>query len=137
AKAVRTIAGSLRFGDDGVSLTVTGTFDPAHRSPLVEFLTGSGAKVELLHHAPKPAVLAATVALPEKNRAAAVIGFLDSLAKAEGELGRLPGEAVKEIEGKLKVPIADGLIGRTRAVTVVLPAKQELPKGARPLPLLV
>ena len=136
-KALRTLAGSLRFTDGGLSLTVTGTFDPAHKVPLVEFLAGSGAKVELLHHAPRPAVLAATVALPEKNRAAAVIGFLDSLAKAEGELGRLPGEAVKEIEGKLKVPIADGLIGRTRAVTVVLPAKQELPKGARPLPLLV
>src|SRR5262249_45317865 len=79
AKAVRTIAGSLRFRDGGLAATVSATFDPAHRSPMVEFLAGSGAKVELLHHAPKPAVLAATVALPEKNRAAAVVGFLDAI----------------------------------------------------------
>jgi hypothetical protein len=135
--AVRSVAGSLRFRDGGLAATVTATCDPSHKSPLVEFLAGSGAKVELLHHAPKPAVIAATVALPEKDRAAAVVGFLDALAKAEGEIGRLPGEAVKELEAKLKVPIADGLIGKTRAVTVVMPSKQELPKGVRPLPMLV
>jgi hypothetical protein len=136
-RAVRTVAGSLRFRDGGFAATVIATFDPAHTSPLFDFLAGSGAKVELLHHAPKPAVLAATVALPEKNRAAAAVGFLDALAKAEGEIGRLPGEAVKELEEKLKVPIADGLIAKTRAVTVVMPAKQELPKGVHPLPMLV
>lgn len=136
-KALRTIAGSVRFRDGGVAVTASATLDPAQKSPLVEFLAGSGAKVEHLYHAPKPAVVAATVTLPEKNRAAAVVGFLDALAKAEGEIGRLPGEAVKELEDKLKVSIADGLIGKTRAITVVMPAKQELPKGVRPLPMLV
>lgn len=135
-RAVRTVAGLVRFRDGGLAATLSATFDPAHKSPLLDFLAGSGAKVELLHHAPKPAVLAATVALPEKDRAAAVVGFLDALAKAEGEIGRLPGEAVKELEEKLKVSIADGLLGKTRAVTVVMPAKQELPKGVRPLPVL-
>ena len=136
-KAVRTVAGSVVFRDGGLAATVTATFDPAQKSPLVEFLSGSGAKVELLHHAPKPAVFAVTVVLPPQGRAAALVGFLDALTKAEGEIGRLPGEAVKELEEKLKVPLSDGLIGKTRAVTVVMPAKQELPKGARPLPLLV
>jgi hypothetical protein len=135
-KAVRTLAGSLRFRDDGLTATVSATLDATQKSPVLEFLGGSGAKVEWLHHAPKPAVFAATVALPEKNRAAAVVGFLDALAKAEGEIGRLPGEAVKELEAKLKVPIADGLLGKTRAVTLVMPTKQELPKGVRPLPML-
>lgn len=136
-KAVRTVAGSVVFRDGGLAATVTAAFDPAHKSPLVEFLSGSGAKVELLHSAPKPAVLGVSVVLPEKGRAAALVGFLDALAKAEGEIGRLPGEAVKELEEKLKVPLSEGLIGKTRAVTVVMPAKQELPKGARPLPLVV
>jgi hypothetical protein len=137
AKAVRTVAGSARFRDGGLAVTIAATFDPAHKSPLAEFLGGTGTRVDLLHHAARPAVFAAAFTFPEKDRPAAVIGFLDALAKATGELGRLPGEAVRELEGKYKVPITDGLIGKTRAVTVVLPVKQVLPKGAVPLPMLV
>jgi hypothetical protein len=96
-----------------------------------------GVKVELLHHAPRPATVAAAVTLPAANRSAAVLSFLDSLAKASGELGRLPGEAVRELETKTKTPITLGMIDRTKGVTVVLPARQELPKGASPLPMLV
>jgi hypothetical protein len=137
AKAVRHLAGSVRFRDGGLALTVGAVFDPAQKSPLLSFLSGPGAKAELLHSAPAPASVAVAVTLPETGRAAAVIGFLDALAKANGELGRLPGEAVKELEAKYKVPLTDGLIGKTRAVTVVLPVKQELPKGAVALPVLV
>jgi hypothetical protein len=137
AKAVKSVAGCVRFRDGGLSATMAAVFDPAQKSPLLDFLSGPGVKAELLHHARGPAAFALGVTLPEKNRAAAVIGFLDAVAKANGELGRLPGDAVREMEQKLKVPIADGLIGKTRAVTVFLPTKQELPKGAKPMPTLV
>ena len=75
--------------------------------------------------------------LPEKNRAAALVAFLDALANANGDLGRLPSEAVKELEAKYKVPLTDGLLAKVRAVTVIAPGKQELPKGARPMPMFV
>jgi hypothetical protein len=127
----------VRFRDGGVSATMSATFDPAHRSPLMEFLSGPGVKVELLHHARRPATLAFAVTLPEKNRAAAAVGFLDAVAKANGVLGRLPSDVVRELEAKYKIAVADGLIGKLRAVTVVMPTKQELPKGAKPMPLLV
>jgi hypothetical protein len=136
-KAVKALAGLVRFRDGGVSATLSATFDPAHKSPLLEFLSGPGVKVELLHHARRPASFAIGVTLPEKNRAAAVIGFLDAIAKANGQLGRLPGEAVRELEQKFKIAITDGLLAKTRAVTVFLPTKQELPKGAKAMPMLV
>jgi hypothetical protein len=136
-KAFRTLAGSVRVRDGGLVVTVGGIFDPKEKSPIVALLAGTGGKVEWLHHAPKPAVMAVTVSLPEKDRPAAVIGFLDALAKSTGEVGRLPGEAVKELEKKYGVALSGGLVAKTRAVTVVWPAKQELPKGAKPLPVLV
>ena len=136
-KALRYLAGSVRFRDGGLALSVGGAFDPAGKSPLGEFLAGEGAKVELLHSAPAPATVALAITLPDKGRASAVIGVLDAIAKANGTLGRLPSDAIKEWEGKFKVPLAEGLIGKTRAITVVVPLQQNLPKGAVALPMLV
>ncbi len=137
AKAVKSVAGCLRFRNGGLSATMSANFDPTHKSPLLELLSGPGVKVELLHHARRRATFALGITLPEKNRAAALLGFLDGIAKASGELGRLPGEAVREMEQKFKVPLTEGLIGKTRALTIFLPTKQELPKGAKAMPLLV
>jgi hypothetical protein len=77
------------------------------------------------------------VTFPEKNRAATIVAFLVALAKADGELGRLPGEAVREWEQKFKVAVGETLLAKTRAATVFLPKKQELPKDAKPLPIVV
>ncbi len=137
AKAIQSLAGTIRVRDGGLSVSVGATLDPSEKSPLGNALAGNGVKVELLHPAQRPAGLAFAVTLPQKNRADAAIGFLDALAKADGQLGRLPGEAVTELEKKYKVPLREGLIGKTHAVTVIYPEKQELPKGARAIPLLV
>ena len=84
-----------------------------------------------------PGHVRACTGLPEKNRAAAVIGFLDAIAKANGELGRLPRDIVKELGAKHKLDVAEALIGKVQTVTVVMPAKQELPKGGKPGPMFV
>jgi hypothetical protein len=94
-------------------------------------------KPELLHHAPHPSAYAIALTLPEKNRAEAVIGFLDAVAKSKGEIGRLPRDIVRELTEKHKVDVAEALIGKVRAATVVMPLKQELPKGGKPGPMLV
>jgi hypothetical protein len=77
------------------------------------------------------------VALPEKNRAEAVIAFLDAIAKSKGVLGKLPRDVVKELSEKYKTDVAVGLVGKVRAATVVMPARQELPKGGKPGPMVV
>jgi hypothetical protein len=135
-KAVKSVAGLAHFRDGGVALTVGARLDPALKSPLADLLSGAPVKPDALAHARKPASFAATFNLPEKNRAAAVIGFLDATAKAGGELARLPGDVLRELEEKRKVRVGE-LFAKVRGATVVAPARQELPKGARPMPMLV
>jgi hypothetical protein len=136
-KALRSVAGRIHVRDGGVVLTAGGRFDPALRSPLLDFFAGPPVKVDALHHARRPASFAATVNLPGKNRGAALIGFLDAVAKANGELGRLPGDVVKDLQEKHKIPVTDGLLAKLRGVTVIVPGKQDLPKNAKALPMLV
>ena len=136
-KAVTAVAGIVRFRDGGLSATAALTLNPAERSPLAAFLSGSAVRAEYLHAAPRPAAASFAVALPEKDRAAAVVGLLDALAKGSGDLGRLPSDLIRESIRKHQLPVGDALFARTRAVTVVVPATQDVPKGAKPFPLLV
>jgi hypothetical protein len=136
-KAVKSMAGCVRFRDGGLVATVAASFDPDQKSPLLDFLSGPGVRVEQLHHARRPSSYALAVALPEKNRAGVVVAFLDAAVKSKGELGRLPRDVVRELEEKHKVRVADDLLGKVERATVFMPAKQELPKGARPGPVLV
>lgn len=137
AKSVRYLTGSAGYRNGGLAVSLGGAFDPAQKSPLFDLLSGPGTKVELLHHAPTPATVAVALTLPEKDRATTVIGFLDAIAKANGELGRLPGEAVREMEAKYKLSISNELLGKVQSMTIALPAKQTLSKGAVSLPTLV
>ncbi len=137
AKAVKSVAGSVRFREGGLSVIMAAQFDSAQPSPLFDFLSGPGVKLELLHPARKPAVFALGVSFPEKNRAGSVIALLDGVAKANGEIGRLPGEAIREMERKYKVAVSEQLIGKTRAATLIMPTTQAVPKGASVLPMLV
>jgi len=136
-KSVKSIAGCIRFRDGSIVATVAATFDPAQPSPLTTFLSGASVQLEILHHAPAPARWAFAVTLPEKNRGNAVVNFLDALMKSNGELGRLPHDIVNELEAKYRLSVADGLIGKVQDVTLIMPSKQELPKGGKPGPLIV
>ncbi|HEY1189590.1 MAG TPA: hypothetical protein VGE74_18230, partial [Gemmata sp.] len=137
SKALKALAGCAQFRAGGLALALGGQFDPAEPSPLLEFVAGPAVSVEALHHARKPAVFAATVNLPEQGRAAALLGLLDAVAKSSGELGRLPSDVVKDLTDKHKVAVRDGLLAKIRAVTVVVPERQALPKGAKPVPMVV
>jgi hypothetical protein len=130
-KAVRYVAGTVRFRDGGIAAELSAVFAPDRESPLLALLSGPALKPELLGHAPASAGFTVTVGLPEKGRAGAVIGILDAAAKASGALGRSPGEVVKNLEDRFKTPVADGLIGKTRAVTVFVPRR---PSAGKEMP---
>lgn len=136
-KSLRAVAGGVRFRDHGLELTVGGRFDPAAKGPLLDLFAGPAVGADALHHAHKPASFAATVNLPEKGRGAALVGLLDALAKGGGELGRLPSDVVKDLDARHQISVSDALLAKVRAVTVVVPARQDLPKGARPVPMFV
>ena len=44
---------------------------------------------------------------------------------------------MKDLQEKHKIPVTDGLLAKVRAVTVIVPAKPELPKNAKSIPMLV
>lgn len=119
--AVRHVAGTVRFRDGALAAELSASFAPGRPSPLLEVMSGPAVKAVHLGHAPATAGAAGTVSLPEKGRAAVVLGLLDAAAKASGGLGRTPSEALKEIEARFKTPVADALIGKTQAVTVFTP----------------
>ncbi len=44
---------------------------------------------------------------------------------------------MKDVETKHKFSVRDGALAKVRAVTVIVPTKQDLPKGAKSMPMLV
>lgn len=136
-KAIKSLAGNIRLRDGGVSATLTAAFDLSKSSPLRELLSGPEVKVQLLEHARQPASLALAVSLPEKNRAATVIALADAFAKANGVLGRLPSDVVRQLTEKYPESSVAKLLEKTDAATLILPPKQDLQKGTKPLPLLI
>ena len=135
-KSVRHVAGTIRLRDGGLVAELSASFAPGRASPLLALLSGPGVKTEFLGPVPSSAATAVAVTFPEKERAAAVVGLLDAAAKASGGLGRTPSEAIKELETRFKVSVADELIGKTRAVTVFTPTGAA-GKAAQSFPTIV
>lgn len=130
AKAVPVVTGNLLLKPDSVTLQLSATVDPNQPSPLANLLTGPAVSLDGFRCAGKDTALVMTLALPpEPERARAILQFLDSLAKANGSLGQSPSEAVTADDRKL-------LVG-AKSVTVLVPEKQELPRGGLPMPMLV
>lgn len=130
-KAVPVVRGNVIFKPDAVGLVLAATLDPAADSPLFGVLGGGPVSVENLRFAAKDAGWAVTVALPAKaDRAASVIRLLDGVAKANGVAGRLPGEALTGASER-------DLFAGITAVTLFAAAKQELPAGGVPGPMVV
>ena len=136
-KAIRTASGGLRFRDKGLSLTADMAFEAGATSPLLAMLEGEGNDATALKHLPADAASAILLTLPAEKRAEAVLGFLDAIARANGALGRRPSQAAAEIAAKFKIDLAKDLLAKTRSITLVLPSRQELPKGAQPWPTFV
>ncbi len=131
-RALRRVAGTLRLRDGGVAAELSAVLAPDRPSPLLALLAGPVVRADDLRHAPGSAAAAAVVVFPEKDRASAVLGFLDAAAKAAGGLGRTPSEAVKELEARTKVSVAGGLVGKTRAVSLLVPSQGAAAPGSTP-----
>ncbi len=136
-KAVPWLAGRVQFRDDGVALTIGLALDSSQKSLLRDVLADSAAPSDWLHHAAKSASWAVAMKFPENNRSDTLVGFLDSFAKAQGVLGKLPSDYLQDAENKHKLPLRDELLAAIRGATMVRTRLPELPKDAKALPLLV
>jgi hypothetical protein len=130
AKAVPVVTGNVLFTPDSVGLVVSAQVDAAAESPLLNLFAGAAATADGFRFAGKDAAAAVTVALPPAaDRGKAVVRFLDAVAKANGTLGKLPGDSLTDADRELFAGLA--------AVTAFAPPKQELPAGGRAFPMLV
>jgi hypothetical protein len=101
-------------------------------SPLGDVLTGGAVSAGNLAVAGRP-TWAVTLALPPvERRGSALLALADAVAKANGALGRLPSDVAADAA----VPKPAELLRSAKAVTVFAPPKQDLPKGATPVPML-
>jgi hypothetical protein len=134
--AVPTVFGHFSLRPDGIGLTVEASRDPKFDSPLVDLLDGRVAEMAPRTW-PTDVATAVTLGLPSRpKRAATVTRFADALAKANGEVGKLPSDTLADIEQRTRLPIRENLLASVEGVSVLLPPKQELPAKVEPLPLV-
>lgn len=136
ARAVPQIHGSLRIRPDGIELTINGSIHPTERSVLLDFLDAASPS-PTFPNLIKPSAFTVSVAMPPTDkRVTATLAIADAIAKARGEVGKLPSDWVAEAE-KVGLPIRTKLLPGLRQITLVVPPKQEIPVGAMALPILV
>lgn len=136
-KAAPWLAGRFQFRDGGVALIIGLALDSSQKSLLREVLADSAAPSDWLHHAAKSASWVVAMKFPENNRSATLVHLLDSFAKAQGVVGKLPSDYLQDAENKHKLPLRDELLAAIRGATMVRPQQPELPRDAKALPLVV
>lgn len=130
-KAVKGVTGTFDIRSNGIALSFDTELEAGIASPVGDVLTGGAVNAGNLAVAGRP-MWAFTLALPPaERRASALLALADAVAKANGALGRLPSEIAAAAE-----PKPAELLRSVKAVTVFAPPKQELPKGATPVPML-
>lgn len=133
--AAPVLAGHLTLGPAGMTLTTTVSRDPGRPSPLLD-LFADGLTPAALDVCPADFAAVATFALPKAGRAAAVLRLADAVARADGEVGKLPSDWLADAEQRTKVPLREKLLPAVRAVSVLLPSRQELPPKVEAVPFL-
>lgn len=134
-KGLRYAASSLTLTDGSFDLQVTVQTARDQTSPLLQLVADQQISLPALQSVPKDSIGLFTFALKDGEKQ-----FQSLLALADkviGDDGPRPGEQVKAIEQQLKASIGKDILGRIASVTLAMPAKQELPKGVKPAPMLV
>jgi hypothetical protein len=134
-KAMRYAAASLTLIDGSLDLQLAVQTEAGNSSPLIDFIADHKVALPMMQASPKESIGLVTFALNDGEKK-----FNQLLAMAEkivGDDGPKPSEQIKAIEGQLKASIGKDIFGRISAVTVTLPAHQELPKGAMEIPMLI
>ncbi len=133
--AAPMLAGQFAVSPQGLTLTMSLTRDPSQPSPLLDLLDGSLAP-PTLDVCPPDLAAVWTIALPKAQRTGACLQLADAVARAEGEVGKLPSDWLAELEQRSTLPIREKLLPSMRAVSLLLPSKQELPPKVEAIPVV-
>jgi hypothetical protein len=137
-KAIRSLAASLSLNGGHADLQLTGRLHDKQASPLFDLFVDQ--QVDLAALQPVPANAEMMLTLPLRDAAARwqkLVAAADVVAKAAGQIGAIPSEAIKDVELKLKTSLGPEVLGKITALTLAIPAKQELPKRATAVPMLL
>jgi hypothetical protein len=104
-------------------------------SPLLDLIADQQISLPGLQPVPKDSVGVLTFALKNGDKQfQKLVAIADTIV---GDDGPKPSEQIKAVEQHLKASIGKDILGRIASITLAMPAKQELPKGAQEAPMLI
>lgn len=137
-KAIQGIAACLSMESGHIDVRLQARIVPGQASMLFDIFAGAAIDSKTLQRVPGDASVVASLSLADgEAKFRKLVEIADAMAKGDGKIGATPAELVKEIEEKLKISIGKDVAGQLRGVTIAIPAKQDLPKGAVELPMIV
>jgi hypothetical protein len=132
--AIRGLGASLALTDGTFDLKLAANVEPGKSSPILDLFANQKASLQLLNPVPKDSVAAFSLTLADGEKQ--FKGLLAAADVVVGEDGPKPSDFVKQLDEKMKGSLAKDVAGRIAAITVALPGKQELPKGATEVPMI-
>ena len=137
-KGMRSLVGSLSLGDGLCEFQLAAKFEPKQTSPLLELFVDQKIDFAALQAVPRDSAMTLHLPLADgEQRWQKLLTAADAVARASGGIGATPSEMVKEIESKLKTSIAKDIAGKITAITLTMPAKQDVPKNGEPMPMVI
>lgn len=133
-KAVPTLCASLSLKDGVTDLELVARLDPKERSPLLDLIGAGDLGAKLLKNVPGDRTGSATIRLPDAGRFEKLLAVADALARASGELGMTPSEALPDLDKHLGKSLAKEVGDRVTAITLLPPPAGEMPASAMRLP---
>ncbi len=135
-KAVPVLTAHAAIRPDGFAITLDAHRDAAQPSALLDLFDGT-LPAEAVRVCPANAAGAISIAFPAKpKRAAALVNLTDALAKAEGVVGKLPGEWLADAEKTSGLNLRERYLADIRAASLIFAPKQELARNLEPWPML-
>jgi hypothetical protein len=139
-RGVRTKAGSLSLHEGNLTARTQYWLNPGEKHPLLEVLPTAPVDTQLVHFAPRDAMLYAEISNDDgEKRFARLLELVDGIAKATDAKG-VPSEAVGQIETALGIKIGPDVAAKVADVAVAIAGPQHLAAGREgkvPVPVVV
>jgi hypothetical protein len=137
-KAFRSLSYSLTLSKGTLRYRETARLDPKEKSPLLELLPATPVNTELLHFAPKDALVVAALSNGDgEQRWTRVLEMIDTMDQLIGRTPKqfLPSQHMKKLEEALHISLAKDVAGKISNVAVAVgdlwnaPVKKIVEKG--------
>ena len=138
-KVFRSVAYGLTLDRGTLRLSKLALLNPDEKSPLLEMMPSQPVKTALFQFTPDHAVLAAALSNDNgQERWNRIVKLLDAVAKLGGNRGKVPSEAIAEVEKALGVNLGKDIFGKITSASFALgnplgagfgeaPARKEVP----------